>query len=117
MPRRDSKEAAQAKRSFAPPLAGDALERDDVRLNRPANAEECTPETLISEVVHTNLNPDGRTDSGGDTRHARIARRAYQIAERRGFAPGAELEDWLQAEQELQTELGRQVPPEDQFTG
>lgn len=30
-----------------------------------------------------------------------IARRAYEIFERRGGAHGADLDDWLQAEQEL----------------
>lgn len=34
-------------------------------------------------------------------RHALIAESAYYRAERRGFAPGHELEDWLQAEAEL----------------
>ncbi len=31
-----------------------------------------------------------------------IAQAAYFIAERRGFAPGNELEDWLQAEAEFE---------------
>lgn len=31
-----------------------------------------------------------------------IAQAAYFIAERRGFAPGNELEDWLQAEAEIE---------------
>jgi hypothetical protein len=39
--------------------------------------------------------------SYSDTREARIAEAAYWRAERRGFAPGGELEDWLQAEREL----------------
>lgn len=34
-------------------------------------------------------------------RHAMIAEAAYYRAQRRGFAPGHELEDWLQAEAEL----------------
>lgn len=34
-------------------------------------------------------------------RHALIAEAAYYLAERRGFAPGHELDDWLQAETEL----------------
>jgi hypothetical protein len=33
--------------------------------------------------------------------HAMIAEAAYYRAERRGFAPGLELEDWLQSEAEL----------------
>lgn len=35
------------------------------------------------------------------TREARIAREAYFRAERRGFAPGQELDDWLEAEKAL----------------
>jgi len=37
-------------------------------------------------------------DDGG--RRRRIAERAYRLAERRGFAPGQELDDWLAAEAE-----------------
>jgi hypothetical protein len=35
-------------------------------------------------------------------RHLLIAQAAYYIAERRGFAPGNELEDWFQAEGEVE---------------
>lgn len=34
-------------------------------------------------------------------RNARIAELAYRIAERRGFAPGSEKADWLEAEREV----------------
>ncbi len=34
-------------------------------------------------------------------RHKLISEAAYLIAERRGFAPGHELSDWLSAEQEV----------------
>jgi Protein of unknown function (DUF2934) len=33
-------------------------------------------------------------------RRRRIAERAYRLAERRGFTPGQELDDWLAAEAE-----------------
>ncbi len=36
-----------------------------------------------------------------DAREAAIAREAYYRAERRGFAPGYELDDWLAAEAEI----------------
>lgn len=36
-----------------------------------------------------------------------IARAAYYRAERRGFAPGYELEDWLEAEAEVDASLRR----------
>jgi hypothetical protein len=41
-------------------------------------------------------------------RQQMIAERAYQLAEQRGFEPGAELEDWLAAEREVDAKLGRQ---------
>ena len=39
---------------------------------------------------------------GRELRRAMIAEAAYYRAERRGFAPGHELEDWLAAEGEIQ---------------
>lgn len=36
-----------------------------------------------------------------DARRAMIAQAAYLRAERRGFAPGDEVEDWLEAEAEV----------------
>jgi len=38
-----------------------------------------------------------------DVRHEQIAQAAYFRAERRGFEPGHELEDWLTAESEVDT--------------
>ena len=38
---------------------------------------------------------------GPDAQRAAIAELAYYRAERRGFAPGGELEDWLDAEAEV----------------
>jgi hypothetical protein len=35
-----------------------------------------------------------------------IAEAAYYCAEKRGFAPGSELQDWLDAEVQLETLLG-----------
>ena len=42
-------------------------------------------------------------------RHAMIEEAAYYRAERRGFAPGHELEDWLQAEAALAPPTGRRA--------
>ncbi len=41
-----------------------------------------------------------------EERHQLIARAAYTIAERRGFAPGHELSDWLEAEREVNRVCG-----------
>ena len=40
-----------------------------------------------------------------EQREVLVARAAYFIAERRGFAPGNELDDWLQAEAEIEARL------------
>jgi len=42
---------------------------------------------------------NGSTHNGHDHRHALVAAEAYYLAERRGFAAGHELEDWVAAEQ------------------
>lgn len=39
------------------------------------------------------------------TRHTMIAEAAYYLAESRGFQPGSEIEDWLNAEWELDQRL------------
>ncbi len=40
-----------------------------------------------------------------DGKHARIAELAYLKAEKRGFAEGSDMDDWLEAEQELSNQL------------
>lgn len=45
--------------------------------------------------------------SFSESREARIAEAAYWRAERRGFTPGGELEDWLSAEKEIDDQNGR----------
>jgi hypothetical protein len=46
-------------------------------------------------------------------RRALIAEAAYLRAERRNFAPGYEVDDWLSAESEVDTLLTVGVPPSD----
>lgn len=88
----------------------------DPVLNRPPNADESVPEALVPDVVRTDIHP---TDPDApQTRWTRIARRAYELAQQRGFAPGAELSDWLQAEKEIdEAEQRRQAAPENQISG
>ena len=55
--------------------------------------------------------PAKEAPSGEDLQR-RIAEAAYYRAERRGFEPGLEAEDWLAAEAEIQASLrGRQAAP------
>jgi len=72
--------------------------------------------------------PEGRSDasaSGPGTtprsaalrpdQAARIAKRAYELAAQRGFTPGHELDDWLQAEREIEAGAPRNTPPDNPF--
>jgi hypothetical protein len=47
-------------------------------------------------VAHEAKDPPVREDAAA--RHERIAVQAYYLAEKRGFIPGAELDNWLAAE-------------------
>jgi len=54
--------------------------------------------------------PDGATAAPScdvDTRRALIERAAYLLAERRGFEPGHELDDWCAAERDIDDQLFR----------
>ena len=59
----------------------------------------------VSNVAITRSNLQQRDlPSLSESREARIAERAYWRAERRGFGPGHELEDWLHAEREIDSQ-------------
>jgi hypothetical protein len=47
--------------------------------------------------------------------HERIEKRAYELAARRGFTPGQEIDDWLQAEREIEAGRPRNTPPDNPF--
>jgi hypothetical protein len=85
--------------------------------NRDPNADESMPQTLVPDIVRTNVDQQHSDEATAAQRAERIAKRAYEIAEQRGFAPGAAMEDWLAAEREIDAAPVRQTPPEDQFTG
>ena len=55
--------------------------------------------------------------SYSDSREARIAERAYWRAERRGFAPGGEIDDWLAAEREVDTDSQNSSDDDDSLSG
>jgi hypothetical protein len=74
------------------------------------------PDATTPEVTGVSLErreiPSFSTD-----REARIAEAAYWRAERRGFGPGHELDDWLEAEREIDRRLAMgvgkgDVPPD-----
>jgi hypothetical protein len=56
--------------------------------------------------VLVSAKPDGAVEfSNAQRRDAMIAEAAYYRAARRGFVPGHELDDWLAAEQQVDTAL------------
>jgi hypothetical protein len=51
--------------------------------------------------------PGTSTRGPHESRFARIARRAHEIYEARGGQHGRDMDDWLQAEREIDSEIGR----------
>jgi hypothetical protein len=55
--------------------------------------------------VHLPVLASGKPATNSQMRHDMIARAAYYRAEKRGFSGGSELEDWLEAEAEIDRTL------------
>jgi DUF2934 family protein len=70
-----------------------------------------TPDTPAAKpaarrtVTRKTAAPVGSRAVSAEARREMIAERAYLRAERRGFAPGREAEDWLSAEAEIDSLL------------
>jgi hypothetical protein len=60
------------------------------------------------------MKPKGEAAIAPDSRSA-IEKRAYELASNRGFEPGREIEDWLQAEREVEAGPPRSTPPDNPF--
>ena len=65
--------------------------------SRPKRIESTEPKATYTQAAET-----GEASLGNGARHEEIRRRAYEIYLERGEQPGRELDDWLQAERELQ---------------
>ncbi|HZP87034.1 MAG TPA: DUF2934 domain-containing protein [Burkholderiales bacterium] len=74
----------------------DTIESSPVVLHRGREAPE-----LLQEETAELLEQTQEQMPAPDERERMIAEAAYYRAEKRGFAPGHELEDWLEAEAEL----------------
>lgn len=77
---------------------------------RTSPATQASPAAQASDAGHADNAGNG--DAGTDEIRARmIAVAAYYLSEQRGFAPGHEVEDWLAAEQQIDSriESGRGV--------
>ena len=65
------------------------------------HADPTESETAVaatSDQAETSASSQPRSDTNRDER---IRSAAYAAAERRGFSPGHEVEDWLEAEREI----------------
>jgi hypothetical protein len=87
---------------------GNAIESSTLRPMKSASASASTSQ---SSPQSTSQSTSGQSTSGqsssepiSESSREAIAKAAYARAERRGFAPGYEVEDWLEAEREV---LGR----------
>ena len=101
-------------RRAPPKIGGRAFESDARGASERSDSSELSPETLIPSPDRVKAH---ELANHTNDRDERIAQRAYWHASQRGFEAGHELEDWLQAEKEIDAEQVEQTPPDDQFTG
>jgi hypothetical protein len=72
-----------------------------VRLKRVCHWPESMEDNIVAKRVKQSTPSVPLPAIDTDTRQQEIALSAYYRAEARGFAPGSELEDWLEAEREV----------------
>jgi hypothetical protein len=58
----------------------------------------------------TPIDEDAQAQIGDELRHRMISEAAYQLYAERGYIDGLELDDWLQAENEVDRTLGGRRP-------
>jgi hypothetical protein len=66
------------------------------------------PDDDTMEDLDVALEEDTKGEIGGELRHRMISEAAYQLYAERGYVDGLELDDWLQAEAEVDRRLGGQ---------
>ena len=69
-----------------------------------ASIDEPDDETV--EDLNVSLAEDTKGEIGVELRHRMISEAAYQLYAERGYVDGLELDDWLQAEAEVDRRLG-----------
>lgn len=92
------------KKSSAPPVLNDIVDEPSQDAAPAGMAEES-----VAEVTRTKLE-EREIPSFSESREARIAEAAYWRAERRGFQPGRELDDWLEAERSIDGDDEQRTP-------
>ncbi len=79
-----------------------------MKLRPPLTTKRRRPtETAHTSVTRTHASESPRllADPDGTARRELVAVEAYFLAERRGFTPGCELDDWLAAEATVEARL------------
>jgi hypothetical protein len=67
---------------------------------------EARPEARPGLIAAAAAQPAQRQPTDPETKWLMVAEAAYYRAEKRGFAPGGDLQDWLEAEAQMETVLG-----------
>ena len=81
-------------------------ERSSITTEKSSTSRQVASGSTAKAARHTSNDVRRPPVSTGE-RERMIAVKAYYCAERRGFAPGHELEDWCEAEAEIDRQLGR----------
>ena len=77
------------------------------KAKRKPAAPDLTESAVLVMLEATTPAPGGPVPLPAELRRELVAAEAYFRAERRGFAPGHEFEDWIAAEAAIEARLGR----------
>jgi hypothetical protein len=72
--------------------------------SKPGPFQEFVAETTLPPGPEPHVHPETGLRALMEDRHHRVEVAAYFLAERRGFVPGHELDDWLEAEDAIEAE-------------
>lgn len=95
-----AKTAVKASTAAAAPAKADAVKP----AKKPAAKAAAKPATKAAKAVKVMEKPSAPSQ---EERQRWIATAAYHRAEKRGFAPGYEVQDWFEAEQEINALVGK----------
>jgi hypothetical protein len=80
---------------------------------RPVQRRDAPESKSDASASAAGINPVSAQMPAGQ--YDQIAQRAYELAAQRDFRPGHELDDWLQAEREIEAGPARNTPPDNPF--
>jgi hypothetical protein len=88
------------------PIPAGVVQNDTSSDSAPSRQPTRRRASARSEAESTQQAQGQRGEISNEARYMMIQQAAYLRAERRGFEPGFELDDWLAAENEVDTLLG-----------